>query len=109
VVLGTLGYMSPEQLQARETDARTDIFAVGVMLVEALTGRRPFDGENEGDLSRTLPLERRLVAGSSPAADALEALLRKCLARAPGDRYASAAQLRDDLVPALRAWDQSVA
>jgi hypothetical protein len=106
VVLGTLAYMSPEQLQGRDTDARTDIFALGVMLVEALTGHRPFDGNREADLSRTLPPERRLVPETSPAAEALEALLRKCLAQRPGDRYASAALLQDDLIPALRAWEQ---
>jgi eukaryotic-like serine/threonine-protein kinase len=106
IVLGTLAYMSPEQLQARDTDARTDIFAVGVMLVEALTGHRPFEGDREADLSRTLPPGRRLIPETSPAAEALEALLRKCLAHRPGDRYGSAALLRDDLIPALRAWEQ---
>jgi len=92
MVLGTLGYMSPEQRARGEVDHRTDIFAVGVMLAEALTGWRPFDHEARepvpGPLSRDLP-------------PALHSLLQRCLARDPDDRYESVAQLRSDLVPAL--------
>ena len=48
-VMGTLGYMSPEQLLGQDVDHRTDIFAVGVMIAEALTGRRPFEGDGYGE------------------------------------------------------------
>jgi len=84
VVVGTRGYMSPEQLLGRELDHRTDIFAVGVMLVEALTGRRPFEGDPHANLSRTLPDARPYLPGSSSSARALDALLQKCLARDRG-------------------------
>ena len=103
VVVGTRGYMSPEQLLGRELDHRTDIFAVGVMLVEALTGRRPFEGDPHANLSSTLPDARPYLPGASSSARSLDALLQKCLARDPRERYASAAALRDDLIPALRA------
>ena len=103
VVVGTRGYMSPEQLLGGDLDHRTDIFAVGVMLVEALTGRRPFEGDPHANLSRTLPDAGQYLPGSSPQARTLDALLQKCLARDPRERYASAAVLRDDLIPALRA------
>jgi serine/threonine protein kinase len=103
VVVGTRGYMSPEQLLGGDLDHRTDIFAVGVMLAEALTGRRPFEGESHANLPRTLPEGQHHLPGSSPQARALDALLQKCLATDPRERYASAAMLRDDLIPALRA------
>jgi eukaryotic-like serine/threonine-protein kinase len=99
-VLGTLGYMSPEQLVGGDVDHRTDIFAVGVMLVEALTGRRPFEGESY--VERTRP-RAPLALPVSPLRAAVDELLRRCLAVDPRDRYGSAAELRDDLVSALRA------
>jgi serine/threonine protein kinase len=73
------------------------------MVVEALTGGRPFEGEGHANLSRTKPDDRRHLPGSSPKDSALEALVRRCLAEDPRERYASAAALRDDLIPALRA------
>jgi serine/threonine protein kinase len=100
-VLGTLGYMSPEQLLGGDIDPRSDIFSVGVMLVEALTGRKPFEGESYAE--RTLSRAPFHLPGSSPWTRAVDELLEKCLARDPRDRYASAATLRNDLVSGLRA------
>jgi serine/threonine-protein kinase len=101
-VLGTPAYMSPEQLLGREADHRSDLFAVGVMLVEALTGRRPFEAEG---LVRSLPADPLYLPGSSPAMGSVEGLLRRCLAQNPEDRCASAAALRDELIPAPRSAD----
>src|SRR5262249_62409215 len=70
IVLGTLGYMSPEQRRGQPIDHRTDLYAVGVILIEALTGRRPADGEEP----RPLP-------------GAVGELVRRCVARDPRDRY----------------------
>src|SRR5262249_22007757 len=53
-VLGTLGYMSPEQLMGEEADERSDIFAVGVLVVEALTGQRPFHGKTHTGLLKSI-------------------------------------------------------
>jgi eukaryotic-like serine/threonine-protein kinase len=101
-VLGTLGYMSPEQLLGREADARSDLFSVGVMVVEALTGRWPFQGATYGELLAAIVLEPYHLPGGSPQARALDRVLQRCLAKEPGDRFPSAAALRDALVPALR-------
>jgi hypothetical protein len=89
VIMGTPDYMSPEQLLGREVDHRSDIFAIGIMLLEALTGEKAF------------PNEPPATPGSlqSPA---LRDLLRQCLAADPHDRPASAAVLASGLLPLLR-------
>jgi len=98
VVLGTLAYMAPEQLSGKDVDQRADLYAAGVVLVEMLTGRRPFeDGAN-------LRTDYHLPPGF-PHQAALESVLQRCLARAPGERFSSAAELHSALIPALRACD----
>jgi hypothetical protein len=103
VVMGTPGYMAPEQLLGREVDHRTDIFALAVMLLETLTGERP--PLNQGS---TTP-QSALLPGSgtpgdpAPQVRALEGLLRRCLAWHSRDRYPSIDALREELIPALRA------
>jgi eukaryotic-like serine/threonine-protein kinase len=86
-VLGTLGYMSPEQLLGREVDTRSDLFSVGVMVVEALTGRWPFQGATYGELLAAIVLEPYHLPGGSPQARALDQVLQRCLAKEPGDRF----------------------
>jgi serine/threonine-protein kinase len=102
MVIGTLGYMSPEQLAGQEVDARSDIFSIGVMVVEALTGRWPFRGDTYGELLASIMLEPYHLPGDTPAVQALGALLQRCLAKDPRSRYGSASALRKELVPALR-------
>jgi eukaryotic-like serine/threonine-protein kinase len=101
-VLGTLGYMSPEQLLGHEVDTRSDLFSVGVMVVEALTGRWPFHGTTYGELLAAIVLEPYHLPGTAPQLRALDALLQRCLAKEPRDRFASAAALGEELIPALR-------
>ncbi|HEY7511696.1 MAG TPA: protein kinase, partial [Vicinamibacteria bacterium] len=98
-VLGTLGYMSPEQLRGGPVDHRTDVFAVGVMLVEALTGSRPFEGQSYAE--RATRHGAPSLPDSPLRAPAVDALLRRCLAADPRDRYESAGALRGDLVTTL--------
>jgi serine/threonine-protein kinase len=100
VVLGTLAYMAPEQLLGREVDASADVYSAGVILVEMLTGGRPFADEADRRHEYHLP-------GGTPNYTALDAVLQRCLALAPDERYHSAAELRSALLPALRAGQAS--
>ena len=103
LVMGTPAYMSPEQLLGREVDQRTDIFALAVMLIESLTGRRPFQGDTLADLLFAQQQASYRLPGSSTEARALGDLLQQCLAVNPRDRVSSAATLSDALLPLLRA------
>ncbi len=98
-VVGTSGYLSPEQLRGRPVDARSDVFAFGVLLYELITGEPPFRGESQADdASATLstdPSPARALDREVPRA--LEQILARCLAKKPESRYASATPLLDDL------------
>ena len=91
-ILGTLHYMAPEQLEGRPVDARTDVFALGLMLYEMATGRRAFDGSNPasliGAILHTTPPPVTSVALDAPPG--LERLISGCLAKDPADRWSSA-------------------
>ena len=102
-VLGTLPYMAPEQLEGAAIDQRTDLFAVGVMVVEALTGRRPFRGSTAQAISYAIVNGEYTYPGSDPASRALDGVLQRCLAKDPRDRPDSAEDLARDLVPAIRS------
>jgi len=100
LVLGTLQYMAPEQLDGLEADARTDIFAFGAVLHEMISGAKAFEGESQALLISSIatsdpePLSR--AQPDAPAA--LEHAVKLCLAKDPGDRWQSAR----DLLAALR-------
>ena len=103
LVMGTPAYMSPEQLLGQQVDQRTDIFACAVMLIETLTGRRPFEGGSYVELLRTVQRNTYRLPDAVPRARALDDLLRRCLAPDPADRVSSATALREELIPLLRA------
>jgi serine/threonine-protein kinase len=100
-VLGTPGYMAPEQLAGKEAGQRADIFAVGVMVVEALTGRRPFTGESFAELQTAIASHPYHLPGDAPEVARLNAVLQRCLAYDPAERYANTAELEIALLPAL--------
>ena len=103
VVMGTLGYMSPEQLLGRPVDHRTDIFAMGVMLAEAITGRRPFSSDTQAEASRAVLNDTYRLPGLTPGDRAIDQVLQRCLAKEPSGRYDSASVLRHELIPLLRS------
>ncbi|HXY42272.1 MAG TPA: AAA family ATPase [Vicinamibacteria bacterium] len=108
-LVGTPGYMAPEQILGHPVDPRTDIFAAGALLHEALTGRRTFAGDSAAAvLSATLYEEPAPLAGS-PEAQALEGPLRRALAKRPADRWASARDMADALRAASRTTAVTVA
>ncbi len=99
VLKGKYGYMSPEQISGKPLDQRSDIFALGTVLHEMLTGERLFAGEND-----FLTLEKVRAAKADPPSrfnpdvpPQLDQILMRALAREPSDRYQSATQFADDL------------
>lgn len=97
--LGTLLYMSPEQLHGGAVDARSDIFAFGAVLYEMLTGKRAFEGSSQASIIAAI-LEREpppLSVAAPITPPSLDRVVRKCLAKDPDRRWQSAADLGDEL------------
>lgn len=98
-IVGTLPYMAPEQLEGKEADARSDIFAFGAVLYEMVTGRRAFEGASQASLiAAILEREPAPVCEAQPLAPALlERLVRACLAKDPDQRRQTAHDVLLDL------------
>ncbi|MBB2912780.1 serine/threonine-protein kinase [Streptosporangium becharense] len=102
VMIGTIGYMSPEQVTAGAADARSDVYAAGIMLFELLTGRQPYEGDTPMSVAYrhvhdTVPAPSALLPGSPPL---LDTLVAQATARDPAGRPADATAL---LVAAVEA------
>jgi eukaryotic-like serine/threonine-protein kinase len=99
ILMGTLPYMSPEQLQGRRTDHRTDIFSLGAVVYEMATGQRPFLGGTSVELSssilRDAPTPVTELRPELPTA--LQKILDRCLTKEMTERYASARELRESV------------
>jgi serine/threonine-protein kinase len=98
-IVGTLQYMAPEQLEGKEVDARTDIFAFGVVVYEMATGKRAFEGKSQASLIVAI-LEREPPAMSSlqpMTPPALDRVVKKCLAKESEKRWQAASDVCDEL------------
>jgi eukaryotic-like serine/threonine-protein kinase len=95
VVMGTVGYMSPEQVRGTETDHRSDIFSFGVILYEMLRGRRTFAGESAIEVMNAILKEEpeELTGTSTKISPALEKIVRRCLEKKPARRFQSTSDL----------------
>ena len=98
-IVGTVQYMAPEQLEAKEADARTDIFAFGAVIYEMATGRKAFSGTSQASLiSAIMKEEPAPISQTQPMAPpALDHIVKICLAKDPNERWQNAYDLMRDL------------
>jgi serine/threonine protein kinase len=98
-IAGTLQYMSPEQLQGKEADVRSDIFALGAVIYEMATGRRAFEGKSQASVIAAIleqyPPPISTLQPMAPAA--FDRVIKKCLAKDSDERWQTARDLRDEL------------
>jgi eukaryotic-like serine/threonine-protein kinase len=108
MIVGTIQYMSPEQIEGKEADARSDIFSFGAVLYEMATGKRAFPGKSQLKVASAIleddPEGVRTIQPKVP--QALERLINTCLAKNPDDRFQSAADLKLQLKWATDAYSE---
>jgi serine/threonine protein kinase/Flp pilus assembly protein TadD len=99
VVMGTMPYMSPEQLQGQALDHRTDIFSLGVMLYEMASGERPFRGISSAELASAILRDtpRPLLERRKDLPEGLTRIIGRCLEKSPADRFPSARDVQSAL------------
>ena len=116
-IVGTLDYMAPEQLEGKEADARTDLWALGAMLYEMVTGRRAFEGDSQvsliGNIMNAEPAALSMLQPLTPPS--LQRVVKRCLAKHPDDRWDTAHDVADELrwiaeggSPAGETWAAAV-
>jgi eukaryotic-like serine/threonine-protein kinase len=109
-IVGTFQYMSPEQVEGKELDGRSDIFSLGAVLYEMLTGQRAFQGKSQLSVASAIlekePAPITVVKPTTPLA--LDHVIRKCLAKTPEDRWQSASDLAGELKWIAESGTQAV-
>ncbi len=106
MMVGTVSYMSPEQVRGQKVDGRTDVFSMGVILYQLVSGKRPFDGESQAQTLYNIvtvgilppPLDLSSLGDAGPG---LEAIIERALAKDREERYQGAGELADDLQKVL--------
>src|SRR5271169_5074786 len=109
-ILGTLQYMAPEQVEAKEVDARTDIFAFGTVVYEMATGKKAFEGKTSASvMAKILEAEPPSMASLQPMTPpALDRVVKRCLAKEPDERWQSANDLANELKWISESGSQTV-
>jgi TolB-like protein/Tfp pilus assembly protein PilF len=99
MVVGTVPYMSPEQVKGEDLDGRSDLFSLGAVLYEAATWRRPFQAKSGAELMSAILVSEpaMLLEGSSELHPEMKRILKRCLTKDPAARYATAGALAGDL------------
>src|SRR5678815_3111015 len=99
MVLGTLGYMSPEQVRGKPADARSDIFSFGAILYEMLSGKRAFHGDSAADTMSAILKEEPpdLSISDDNISPGLDRIVRHCLEKSPEQRFHSAHDIAFDI------------
>ncbi len=99
IILGTLEYMAPKQLEGREVDARTDVFSLGTVIYEMATGRKAFTGDSKASvIVKILTGEPPAVTSLQPfTPPQLEEVVQKCLKKAPSERWQNGAEVTNQL------------
>lgn len=108
--LGTVGYMSPEQVLGKEIDHRSDLFSLGIVVYELLTGRNPFRREGDAAILHAIVHDRVSFPAESAGgiSTSLERLLTRLLEKEPESRIRSASELREELAAARREMESRV-
>jgi serine/threonine protein kinase/tetratricopeptide (TPR) repeat protein len=101
LMLGSPGYMAPEQVFGEAVDARTDLFAVGAILFEVLTGKQAFSGRSIVEVIEAVANQQPPVLGGSASVAAVDRVIHKAVSKKPEDRYTSAPTMAEDLRAAL--------
>src|SRR5215468_281750 len=109
-IVGTFQYMSPEQVGGREVDGRSDIFSLGAVLYEMVTGKKAFEGKSQLSVaSAILEKEPEPISAIKPMTPAvLDHAVKKCLAKAPDERWQSASDLASELKWVTESSSQAV-
>ena len=109
-IAGTVPYMAPEQIRGEKLDGRTDLFALGILLYEMVTQRRPFGGDTPADVASSIlrdpPIPPRDLRAD--LSEGLNEVIVRCLEKDPARRYGSAKQLRSDLLHHRASLDGAV-
>jgi serine/threonine protein kinase len=110
MVLGTIGYMSPEQARARPVDHRSDLFSLGVVLYEMVAGERPFRGANAIDTLHAIAYEetRPITTIRAHLPPSLQRVVGRCLRKRAEDRYGDARELSRDLQEVQREIESGI-
>ena len=100
-IIGTFGYMPPEQFSAEPVDERSDIFSLGVIIIECLTGSKPFVGKTVYELMGNMLRQSFHLPITSQETKALDLLIQQCLDKDLKKRFRSITQLQQELIPVL--------